>query len=225
MPQAAQAVIFDMDGVLLDSYQAHLASWQETAARRGVEMTEDQFARTFGQTNATIIPALYGDRFHAAAVQAFGEEKEEAYRAILRAVFPAMDGAAELIDALHAAGFRLAIGSSAPRANVECVFTGLAAARHIEAHVCGGDVTHGKPHPEVFLKAAERLGLPPCACAVIEDSLPGLEAARRAGMIAIGLTGTAPREALAAHAHRVVSSLRDLTPAAIASWIRAGAAA
>jgi beta-phosphoglucomutase len=130
-----------------------------------------------------------------------------------------MDGASDLIAALHAAGFKLAIGSSGPPENVELVRRTIRHGELLSAAVSGKDVTRGKPDPEVFLTAAKKLEIEPTRCAVVEDAPVGVEAARRAGMAAIGLTGTAPREALAKHAHLVVDSLRELNPAMIASLI------
>jgi len=214
------AVIFDMDGVLVNSYHAHFESWQQTASKYGVSITEDQFARSFGRTSREIIPNLWPGRFNDAAVAAFDRDKEAAYRDILRRNFPAMDGAADLIAALHDAGFRLAIGSSAPPENLAVAMERLPNANLISATVTGAEVKHGKPNPQVFLIAAGKLGIDPRHCAVIEDAPPGLEAARRAGMAAVGLTGTAPRDALSSNADIVVDSLRELMPQLIADLIR-----
>ena len=217
-------VIFDMDGVLVDSYRAHLESWQQAAGRFGVSMSEQDFARTFGRTSREVIRQLWPDRFGAesaaAEVAAFDVEKERMYREVLRRRFPEMDGAGELIRALHAAGFHLAIGSSGPAENVATVKECLRDGNLISATVHGGDVKRGKPDPEVFLTAAGKLGLEPGRCAVIEDATVGVEAARRAGMAAVALTGTASREALAERAHLVVASLRELTPTVIADVVR-----
>ena len=210
-----------MDGVLVDSYRAHLRSWQETARAHGLVMTEEDFARSFGRTSREIIRHLWGDRFDAAAVAAFDEEKEAAYRRVLRTSFPEMPGASALIRDLQAAGFALAIGSSGPPANVALVQECLAAGALIDATVSGMEVTHGKPDPDVFLLAARKIAVPPARCAVIEDAPVGLEAARRAGMVAIGLTGTVPREKLAEKAAVVVDSLSQLSAQRIAEWIDA----
>jgi beta-phosphoglucomutase len=206
------AVIFDMDGVLADSYQPHFESWRRTAAQRGLSFTEEMFARTFGQTNRDIVPGLWPGRFSAEEARVWGEEKEEEYRRLLAERFPVMAGASELLRALHAAGFAIGVGSSGPRANVDCLLRGLPGAELFAAVVSGCDVKHGKPEPEIFELCARRLGLAAACCAVVEDSLLGLEAARRAGMAGIALTGTTPREKLAEKAGLVVESLLELTP-------------
>ncbi len=213
-------VIFDMDGVLVDSYHAHFASWRRMGRAVGLEMDEAQFAATFGRTTRDIIDLLWGEQLPDADIDAWDAQKEAAYREILEGHFPAMDGAPELLAALHRAHFRLAIGSSGPPENVELVLRKLPGAEHVTATVTGKEVTHGKPHPEVFLKAAAKLGLEPRCCAVVEDAPAGVEAARRAGMAAIALTGTADRDALADHAHLVVDSLRELSPKRTAELIR-----
>ncbi|HVT88244.1 MAG TPA: HAD family phosphatase [Tepidisphaeraceae bacterium] len=212
-------VIFDVDGVLVNSYRAHLESWQRAAAKHQLKMTEDDFARTFGRTSRDIIAHLWPGRFDEAGIGKFDEEKESAYRDILRVKFPEMAGASDLIASLHEAGFKLAIGSSGPPENVQLVKQTIRHGEFISAMVNGKDVKHGKPNPEVFLIAAKKLALEAGKCAVVEDAPVGLEAARRAGMAAIGLTGTAKRDALAVHAHVVVDHLSDLTPKIVAELI------
>jgi len=206
-----KAVIFDVDGVLVDSYQPHFQSWRQMLAEHSIELTEPEFRATFGRTSRDIILALCGDRFPMEQLQAFDDRKEALYRELIRDDFPAIDGAAELIDALHAAGFALAVGSSGPTENVALALESLGCVEKISARVTGGDVARGKPDPQVFLMAAEKLSIAPQHCAVVEDAPAGVEAANRAKMTSIGLTGTATREQLA-HADLVVDSLNELTP-------------
>ena len=216
-----RAVIFDMDGVLIDSYQAHLAAWQRLGEQLGRPITEEAFVPTFGRVNREIFHHLWGDAFADEEIRRWGDWKEVEYRRIVTERFPGMEGAVELLDALKAAGFALAVGSSGPPENVAVAVKGLGREGLFDATVNGREVTHGKPHPEVFLKAAEKLRIEPRSCAVVEDSLAGLEAARRAGMTPIGLTGTFPRGRLAAKAALVVDSLRELSPDRIAALMDA----
>lgn len=211
-------VLFDMDGVLVDSYQAHLLSWRRLAERHGVEMTEEQFAQTFGWTSRQIIRHYWPQRVRPEDVPIWDAEKEALYREILLEDFPEMPGAGDLIASLHAAGFRMAIASSGPPENVRAVLDRLPHRERIAAAVDGMQVTRGKPDPEVFLLAAEKIDLPAARCAVIEDAPAGIEAARRAGMIAIALTGTVEAPRLA-DAHAIVDSLAELTPRRIADLI------
>jgi beta-phosphoglucomutase len=208
--QHTWGVIFDMDGVLIDSYRAHFLSWQKMLQDHGLDITEEQFAATFGRTNPDIFARLYPsvkqEQYHALA-----EEKEAAFREIISADFPAMDGASELIAALHRAGAALAIGSSGPPENLEAVLRELPGGTHFMATTNGSEIARGKPHPEVFLTAARKLGLPPERCVVVEDAPAGVAAGKAAGCAVIALTGTAARQQLAG-ADLVVDSLRKLTP-------------
>jgi len=208
-----RAVIFDMDGVLVDSYDAHLQSWQRIAAPHGYEMTPARFAATFGRTSREIIAELWGDgRLTDEQIARLDDQKEALYREILQADFPVMDGAEELIDALHADGFVLAIGSSGPPQNVHLVIERLGWGKLLGAAVTGEDVTRGKPDPQVFLVASERLGVPPARCAVVEDAPLGVAAARAARMTSIALASTGRTREQLADANLVVDSLRELSP-------------
>jgi len=217
----ARAVIFDVDGVLVDSYRAHFEAWRAMGRELGQDLTQERFAASFGRRNAELMHELWGGAVPEDRFDWWGDWKEAAYREILMRDFPAMDGALDLIAALKAAGFRLAVGSSGPPENVAAALEGLDREGTFDVKVDGSEVTRGKPHPEVFLKAAEKLGLEPARCAVVEDAPAGVEAAERAGMAPIGLTGTAPRERLTRHAVLVVDSLRELSPARIAELIDA----
>lgn len=212
------AVIFDMDGVLVDSYHAHFESWKQLYAELGREYSEAAFAADFGRTSRDILQRSLGDDLSEAAIRNADERKESLYRDILREHFNAMSGATELIDALAGDGFLLAVGSSGPAANIDLSLEKLNRRDRFAAIVTGSDVTRGKPDPQVFLLAAERLQVPPDACCVVEDAPHGIEAARRAGMKRVALVGTAPRDQFA-HADRVVDSLRELTPTDIRKLI------
>lgn len=217
------AVIFDMDGVLVDSYRAHFESWRRLGRGHGLEMTERQFAETFGRTSRDIINHLWPNSAPEADIPQWDQRKEQFYREMLEADFPEMDGAGPLLRALARAGVAMAVGSSGPPQNVQVVRRRLTGGELLTVTVTGMDVTHGKPHPEVFLKASAKLHVPPKHCAVVEDAPAGVEAARRAGMTAIAITGTATRRQLAGRAHLVVDSLRELTPRIIMDLIRASA--
>ncbi|QEG37645.1 HAD family hydrolase [Bythopirellula goksoeyrii] len=209
MPRSA--VIFDVDGVLIDSYQAHYESWLAMFAEQGVSFTEQDFRATFGRTSHDIIAALYGKDLNDAEIREWDNRKEALYRDIIRKSFPAIDGAVELLDSLAADGFRLAVGSSGPPENIALTLDCLGRSELFAAKVTRVDVTRGKPDPQVFQIAAQRLGADPSECVVVEDAPAGIEAANRAEMASVALTGTATREELS-HALMVVDSLRELTP-------------
>ena len=139
------------------------------------------FAADFGQTSRDILRRRLHEDLTEARFREIDDRKEGYYREIIREKFPAMNGADDLIEALAGDGFRLAVGSSGPPENVELAIEKLRSGRLISAKVTGADVTRGKPDPQVFLMAAERLGVPPASCVVIEDAVHGVEAAKRAG--------------------------------------------
>jgi beta-phosphoglucomutase len=221
MNNARPCVIFDVDGVLVDSYVAHFQSWLAVADERGCHrMTEDEFRATFGRTSRETIAAIWpGPPLSAAQIAELDDRKEELYRDMLRQDFRAIPGARELIVALREAGFGVAAGSSGPPPNVYLTLDQLGVRDLMDAVVTATDVVRGKPDPEVFLTCARKLQADPAHCAVIEDAVVGVEAANRAGMLSIAYVAPGRDVALFPHAGRIVASLRELTPAAIRAAI------
>lgn len=206
------AVIFDMDGVLIDSYEAHFQSWLAMAGEAGLTFTREQFDATFGRTSREIIAALWKDRrLSDREIRALEDRKEAKFREILCADFRPMPGAAELLRSLHRAGLAMAVGSSGPPDNVELALDRLGNRSLWEAVVTGRDVTRGKPDPQVFLLAAQQLKIAPERCAVVEDAPAGVAAAKAGGMAAIALASTGRTRRMLSQADLVVDSLRDLT--------------
>ena len=204
------AVIFDFDGVVIDSHEAHERSWFALAAELGKELTRQTFVSTFGQRNESILPFLgWADEGDRERIQQLGDRKEGLYREILRAEgIEPLPGVVALLQDLAAVGIPRAIGTSTPRANVACVLeiTGLGGL--FQDIAASEDVLRGKPDPEVFLKAAGKLGAMPFRCVVIEDAQVGIRAARAAGMKALAVTTTHPAESLAPEApDRIEESL------------------
>ncbi|HYL76398.1 MAG TPA: HAD family phosphatase [Bryobacteraceae bacterium] len=184
------AVLWDMDGTLVDSEEYHWLSWRDTMALEGVPVTREQFLASFGQRNDAILPQWLGQDATKDRIQRIGDAKEALYRKLVRERgLQPLPGAKEWVARLHKEGWRQAIASSAPRANVEVVLEVTGLGSYFQAIVSAEDVTAGKPDPQVFQKAAERLGVPPARCIVVEDAAAGVEAARRAGMRSIGVSG------------------------------------
>ena len=179
-------VIFDMDGVLVDSAAPHLESWRRLARDNGCDVTPEQFAATFGRQNKDIIPLLFGSMSES-RLRTMSDRKEEIYRQLVRGRVSVVAGAAELVRTLHMAGARLAIGSSGPRTNIDLVLAEMGVAGLFSTIVSADDVTRGKPDPQVFAIACERLGLPPDRCVVIEDAPAGVTAAKAAGCRAVAV--------------------------------------
>ncbi len=215
-----KGAIFDLDGVLIDSSALHLASWKQVGAEMGFTMTDEIFWETFGMPNRQILPLLYERPLSAEEIQALSEQKEEAYRALAGGSVAPLPGAVALLHSLKDAGFRVALGSSTPRSNLRVILPALGIEWAFDAVVCGDDVTHGKPDPEVFRTAGERIGVPSERCVVVEDAVVGVQAARGAGMRCLAVTTTHPREKLA-EADRVVISLEEVDARDFEALIRA----
>ena len=183
-----RAVLWDLDGTLVDSTEYHWRSWQRPLADEGVHISRADFLASFGQRNDTILARWLGAHADPARSARVGDAKEASYRAIIAAegIAP-LPGAAEWVHRLHKAGWLQAIASSAPRLNVEVVRRALGFEALVETIVAAEDVRAGKPDPEVFLAAAAKLAVPPERCIVVEDAAAGIEAARRARMRCIGV--------------------------------------
>ena len=220
------AVIFDVDGVLVDSYTPHFRSWQILAAQHNREYTEAEFIAGFGRPSREVIVEQWPDKsLDEQELRELADRKESIFRELISSHFPAMDGATELVKQFHAEKFDLAIGSSAPRDNIELILERLAIGPMLSAHVTGDDVTAGKPDPQVFLLAAEGLHIPPARCAVVEDSAAGVKAARAAGMTVIGLVSTGHSQEELSDADVVVNSLRTISPLLVREMILKAATA
>jgi HAD superfamily hydrolase (TIGR01509 family) len=212
------AVIFDWDGVVVDSSAHHERSWEVLASRRGLPLPPDHFKRGFGKKNNIIIPDL-GWATAPDEVDALAHEKETIYRSLVRehGIEP-LPGVRELLTSLQAAGVPRAIGSSTERANLDLLLDLMDFRPFFDAIVSGEEVEHGKPDPAIFLLAAQRLGTQPGACVVIEDAFVGLEAARRAGMRTLAVATTNPLDTLQ-EADLAVASLVGITPEVIRALV------
>jgi HAD superfamily hydrolase (TIGR01509 family) len=182
-----------MDGTLLDSTEYHWLAWRAALRVEGITLSYDRFLASFGQRNDTILRGHFGPAIPLAEIERIGDAKEERYRALVRergiALLP---GVERWLKRLHGEGWRQAVASAAPRANVDTVLAIVGAAACFQAIVSAEDVQRGKPDPQVFVLAADRLGVPPARCVVVEDAPPGIEAAHRAGMRAIGVRTSHP---------------------------------
>jgi beta-phosphoglucomutase family hydrolase len=204
----ARGVLWDLDGTLIDSGELHYEAWEEVLTELGRAFDRRTFAESFGKRNDTILRDLLGIPGAPEELQRLSDRKEELYRTRVRARgVPLLPGAAEWLHRLKAEGWRQALATSAPIANVDATLEPLGLRDHFDAVVSADEVGRGKPDPLVFLTAAERLGLPPGRCVVVEDAPAGLEGARRGGMPSIGVL-SGHFEGL--QADLVVGSLRDL---------------
>ena len=207
-----RAVIFDMDGVLVDSMHIHWLAWQHAFKSYNINITREKFAQTPGMTFRPVISLLGGDNFSEAEMEDIGNKQRDEAERLLLENYPVIPGVPELIKSLDLAGWRMAIATSGPLVNLRMAIDKIPEAKRIKTFITLEDVTHGKPDPEAFLKAADRLGVTPKGSVVIEDSKVGLEAAKRGGFIAVALTTTFPIEELEPMADLVVDSMHKLSP-------------
>lgn len=182
-------VIWDLDGVVVDSAEFHRAAWQRLAAELGRAFTDDDFRRTFGMRNPEIIASVLRVEGPPERVAELGERKEALYRELARGRLRMLPGVERLLRELAERGVPQALATSTPRANVELILAELGLRDRFQALVTAEDVRKGKPDPEGFLLAAERLGVPAGWCVVLEDALVGAQAAAAAGMRCVLVAG------------------------------------
>jgi beta-phosphoglucomutase len=181
-------VLWDLDGTLIDSGELHYEAWEEVLLGLGRAYNRTVFADSFGKRNDTILRELLHVEGSDDEIRRIGDLKEERYRERVRARgVPLLPGAASWLHRLKQEGWRQALATSAPLPNVDATLEPLGLRTFFDAVVSADEVGRGKPDPLVFLTAAERLGLPPARCVVVEDAPAGLEGARRGGMASIGV--------------------------------------
>ena len=204
-----RAVLWDMDGTLIDSEKFHWISWRDTMAAEGIVISHEQFLSSFGQRNDSILPRWLGAATTPERIEKIGNAKEELYRQLIRqhGISP-LPGVAHWVRQLHEDRWLQVIASAAPRANIDAVLKALSATHSFQGIVSADDVHRGKPDPEVYLVAAARVGASPDRCIVVEDAAAGVEGARRAGMRSIGVS----RGGKHLPADVVVQSLESLDP-------------
>jgi len=175
------AIIWDVDGTLVDTAELHFDSWVKLAAELGKPFTRADFAATFGRRNPEIIHQLFGN-YPAAQVAELGERKERYYRAEAARGVSLLPGVRSLLEQFAQRGIPQAIGSSAPRDNLELILDLTSSRTFFQGVVAMEDTQRGKPDPQVFLVAARKVGRQPAQCIVFEDAVAGVQAAKAGGM-------------------------------------------
>jgi beta-phosphoglucomutase len=202
-------VIFDMDGVIVDSNPYHKIALKDFCSSHGYELSDEQLLkRIYGRTNRDWLTELFG-KLPEDQLAEYAEEKESLYRKLFNDDIKPVKGLIKFLDLLDAHKILRAIGTSAPRTNVDFTLTKTNTVKYFPTILNDTFVTHSKPNPEIYLKSAEALGLPNSQCIVIEDSLSGVEAGQRAGSKVVGITTTHSREELK-HCDLVIDDFEGL---------------
>ena len=181
------AFIFDMDGTLVDNMHVHTQAWGKMLAENGIEMNPHDFlVKTAGKTSREILPMIFAD-ISDEKIAELTSRKDAIYHEIFLPHRKLVDGADEFLQESKRLGIKLAVATASPIPNVEYILDGLEIRQLFDAIVTAADIKIGKPHPEAFLKSAEKVGIDPKNCIVFEDAIGGFEAAHRAEMKSIGI--------------------------------------
>ncbi len=207
--------IFDMDGVLINSNAAHLASWQQISAEDGVLFSDETFWQTFGMTSEYIVENYWGNcSLPPEQIARIVDRKETVFRESIKQCVKPLEGAVDFVRFLSRKGYKIALGSSAPRINVDYTIEWLGLSDCFASNVvAGNEVKQGKPAPDIFLLAAKKLGEAPQNCVVIDDSRSGVSAGKAAGMTTIGFFSEGHRKEEYDNADYIVKTFDEIKTA------------
>ena len=187
-PPHFTAAIFDMDGTMVNNMSQHQRAWEMFLKRYNMTLTDEEFhLKVSGRKNAQIFEEVFGETLSSKTVQAFADEKEAIYREVYAPDIREIDGLARIVEILRKRGLRIAVATTAPVKNREFVLDALGMKEKFEVIIGDEHVSHGKPNPEIYLSTARKLGVSPNQCIVFEDSPPGVEAGKNAGMVVVGV--------------------------------------
>ena len=203
-----KGVLWDLDGVLVDTGEFHYQSWVRTLALFQIPYSLELFQETFGMNNWSVLVRLLGHDPEQAVYTKISGQKEASFREVIHGQVKPLPGALETLQYLKSRGICQAIASSAPQENIDALVDELELRDHFAAIVSAYHLV-GKPAPDVFLASAKAIGIPPQNCLVIEDSVAGVEGAKRAGMTCLAVTNTHPAGKLR-QADYIVGSLLQL---------------
>ena len=202
------AVIFDMDGVIVDNHAYHHEAWMTFFQKYGLTV-EGDVSHFFGRTNQDILEAVFPDKLDVERLYQYAGEKEKLYRELYEGNVEMAEGLPELLENLLKMGMKLAVATSAPPGNVDFVMKNTGLRRYFDLVVDSSMVAKGKPDPEIYLLAARKLNVNPARCVVVEDSVSGIRAALAAGMKVVAITTTSSRERLA-EADMIIDNFDEL---------------
>ena len=214
------AIIWDMDGVIVDSASFHFAAWQEVFSRRGAKFTREDFTRLFGSRNDFIIRSVLGQNISQEDIATIAAEKEQEFRSRIKGEITLLPGVSRLLNILKGK-LKMALATSAPPENIDLILGELNLKEYFDCVVSGHEVAESKPSPELYSLAAQRLGADPQNCIVIEDSPLGIKAALAAGMKCLAVSHSHPEQDLA-EASAVVNTLEGIGPTTLITMVWRG---
>jgi beta-phosphoglucomutase family hydrolase len=203
------SVIWDMDGVIVDTAACHFESWRYVFEKHNTRFTKSDFKKKFGQRNDAIIRSVLDRTITSSEIENIASDKEQYFRSCAKDKVKPLPGAVELIKSLAKKRVKMAIASSAPLENIELILNSLGIKECFQTLVPGKDVKESKPSPQIFLLAAHRLGVKPEECIVFEDAVTGVTGAKNAGMHCVAVTTTNQRNILS-DADLIVDSLDEI---------------
>lgn len=189
------AAIFDMDGTIINNMEYHKKAWKEFAKRHGLDLTDEEFKEKFsGKKNDQILNMIFGRELSAEDIAKYTNEKESVYRELYAADIEPVAGLHELLNILQNAGKKLAVATTAPKDNRDFGFRALGLENAFSVILGDEHVTKGKPHPEIYIETAKKLHVDPSRCIVFEDTPPGIQSGKDAGMKVISILTTHSEE-------------------------------
>jgi len=213
------AIIFDMDGVIVDTNPFHKETINQFCKKYGFRLSDEELrSKIYGRTNREWITNLFGTLTEE-QLQAYAFEKEQLFRDVYAQHIKPVEGLLSFLDLLEQNNITRSIATSAPRANVDFVLKGIGIGKYFDIILDESMVTHGKPHPEIYLKSAQAIGLPNNQCIVIEDSLSGIQAGKASGSKVIGITTTHLKDEMS-NTDLVIDNFKNLTLNKLASLIK-----
>ncbi len=207
-------IIFDMDGVVVDNHKFHFRAWMEFAKKYNFLLNEDIYRKEFnGKTNADLFVMIFGP-LNEEQIKEYSHEKETNYQNLYKSFIKAHDGLIPFLEFLKSEKIKIAIGTSAPKSNVDFTLDTLNLRSYFDVIVDGSEVKKGKPDPEVYLKCSSLLGLPPENCLVFEDSIAGLISGKNAGCKIVGVSTSHSAMELKPTVDQIIKDFTDI------QWIK-----
>lgn len=207
-----KAVIFDLDGTMIDNNAYHLAAWRQYLTDLGIEISDEAYRKHInGRTNKDAIEYIYQRKMSGEEAMVYTLEKEAVYRRIYEPFIQPVEGLISLLEMLEQYRLPMGIATSGIPVNIDFMFDHIPIRKFFSAVINSGHITHGKPHPEIFLKTAAAMHISPGSCLVFEDAAVGVKAAKAAGINVVALT-TTQTEAELAESDLIIKNFSDLIP-------------